>query len=128
MRELASLGTSIPGPALAACMTAVLCVKLGNFYGVSWEAQPPADQLIRGLSKDRWEYYLNERLEQDRIILVKLGDDRPVSNWISLVKGLQIDPKKMTSKDTIALITATNAADRNKVKTISQIMFRASVG
>ena len=127
MRELASLGTSIPGPALAACMTAVLCVKLGNFYGESWAAQAPADQVIRGLSKDRWEYYLNERFEQDRIILAKLDDDKPLSNWISLVKNLQINPDNMTSKNTRALITATNAADRRKVQTISQIMFKASV-
>ena len=94
---------------------------------MSWAAQSPADQVIRGLSKDRWEYYLNERFEQDRIILAKLEDDRPLANWISLVKNLQIDPDKMTSKNTRALIAATNAADRKKVQTIFQIMFKASV-
>ncbi len=66
MRELASLGTSIPGPALASCMTAVLCVRLGNFYGRAFAAQPYAIAMIESLSVDRWMYYLNECLEQDR--------------------------------------------------------------
>src|SRR5260370_5865404 len=77
MRELANLGTSIPGPALAVCMTAVLSVKLGNMYGASHAAQPYADQILRGLSQDRWLYYFNERLEQDCVILSELKYDRP---------------------------------------------------
>jgi hypothetical protein len=127
MRELASLGTSIPGPALAVCITAVLCVKLGNFYGTSWAAQAPADYVISVLSKDRWLYYFNERCEEDRLILSKLGDDKPLSNWIALVGGLQIEVEKITNKDTRALIIATNAGNKAKVHTISQHMFKRSV-
>jgi hypothetical protein len=127
MRELASLGTSIPGPALAACITATLCVKLGNPYGTSWAAQPPADQIIAGLSKERWVYYFNERFGEDRLILSKLLYEGPLSNWMVLIKGLQIDPTKITSKDTRALIAATNVGDKAKVQTISQHIFRASV-
>lgn len=126
-RELANLGTSIPGPALAACITAILCVKLGNFYGTSWGAQAPADRVIDGLSKNRWLYYFNERFEQDRLILSKFEHDTPLSNWMILAKGLQIDPAKITSKNTRALFVATNAADKRKVQTISQRIFKASV-
>ena len=35
VRNLAKLGSTIPAPALPACMTALLCVVLGNSYGVS---------------------------------------------------------------------------------------------
>ena len=127
MRELASLGTSIPGPALAACMTAVLCVKLGNFYGVSWGAQPPADQVIQRLSTDRWLYYVNERLESDRIVLSKLSEDKPLANWIKLILAIELDPSKITGKETRALITASNARDATKVRSIADRMFKASV-
>jgi hypothetical protein len=127
MRELASLGTSIPGPALAACMTAVLCVKLGNYYGESWAAQAPADQIISGLSKERWIYYFNERLEDDRLILAKLCDQKPLANWITLIRGLELDPAKVTSKEPKALLVATNNNAKDKVHSIVQRMFKKSV-
>lgn len=127
MRELASLGTSIPGPALAACMTAVLCVRLGNFYGTSFAAQEPANQIIQRLSKDRWLFYVNERLEGDRIILAKLIDDRPRKNWIQLMQQVRLDPEQINSRDARALIKATNGNEQLKVTTIAQRMFKASV-
>ena len=124
MRELASLGTSIPGPALAACMTAVLCVKLGNYY---LGGPVPADQVIQRLSKDRWLYYVNERLESDRIVLSKLSEDKPLANWISLILAIDLEPAKITGKETRALITASNAQDATKVRSIANRMFKASV-
>jgi hypothetical protein len=127
MRELASLGTSIPGPALAPCITAVLCVKLGNFYGTSWAAQPPADQVLNGLSNDRWLYYFNERFQEDRVILSKLQYDKPLSNWIALFGTLQLEPTKITSRAVRLLIVATNKGDKGRVHTISQQLFQASV-
>src|SRR5208282_5698981 len=97
------------------------------YYGTSWAAQAPADELIRGLSKDRWLYYLNERFEEDRIILFKLQDDKPLSNWMTLIGGLQIDPNTITGKNTRALIAATNTGDRRRIQTISQSIFKTSV-
>jgi hypothetical protein len=127
MRELASLGTSIPSPALAACITAVLCVKLGNAYGTSFNAQHFADQVLAGISKDRWLYYLNGRLEQDRTILAKLTVDRPLDNWMSLVGELEIEPEGVTSKDVSALIAATNAGNKARVRTIAQRMYLSAL-
>ncbi len=127
MRELASLGTSIPGPALAACITAVLCVKIGNYYGVSFAAQVPADQVLQRLSSDRWIYYINERLENDRTILSKLSDHRLLDRWIDLVRPLSLDASKITSREGRALINATNAGDRDKAKRIAQSMLHTSI-
>jgi hypothetical protein len=127
MKELASLGTSIPGPALAPCMTAVLCVKLGNYYGTAWAAQPYANQVIKGLSKDRWYYYFDERLEDDRFILSKLQEEKPLANWVALVSSLQLDPSAIKNKNPKALLRATNSSDRVKLKGIVKEMLAASV-
>jgi hypothetical protein len=127
MRELASLGTSIPGPALAACITAVLCVKLGNVYGTSWAAQAPADEIIQRLSKDRWIYYVNERLESDRIILSKLSESGPCANWIELFIALDIENSNFVGQRIKALVNATQKRDGVSVKSLALRMFTASV-
>lgn len=127
MRELASLGTSIPGPALAICITAALCVRLGNVYGRSWGAQESANQVIATLSRDRWIYYFNERLENDRLILSKLTDRQPLKNWISLIKDLTIDPANIAKKLTRDLIKAALSGDESKSQEIAYKMLKASV-
>jgi hypothetical protein len=127
MRELASLGTSIPGPALAACITAVLCVKLGNPYGRSTAAQAPADQLISGLSRERWAYYFNERLEEDRIVLSKLQYDFPAQNFIALIQSLQIDTSIVTSGATQALIAAAAAGAKPRVQSLGRALLTKSL-
>lgn len=127
MRELASLGTSIPGPALAVCLTAVLCVKLGNTYGTSWEAQQPADQLIRNLSKDRWLYYFNERLASDRLILSKIQYSRPLQNWIELVGSLDLEVAKIVDREARDLVQASIGGLDGKAKSIAKRMFVASI-
>jgi hypothetical protein len=104
-----------------------LCVKLGNSYGTAWAAQEPADQIIDRLSVDRWTYYVNERLESDRIILAKLNQTKPLSQWLKLMQNIGLDQAKITSKDARALIKATNENDTTKVATIAQRMFKASV-
>lgn len=128
MRELASLGTSIPGPALATCMTAVLCVKIGNPYGVSNAAQPPAEQIIAGLSSDRWLYYFNERLEGDRLILSELRHDKPAKRWVQLIMSLGVDQSRLTNKDAKAIFVASIRQDYSKVQTIASAMLQKSIG
>lgn len=128
MRELASLGTSIPGPALAGCITATLCVKLGNSYGASWAAQSSADQILSGISVDRWKYYIEGRLEYEPIILSKLARrGEPLDRWITLIKDLQLDPNEFTNKNIRQLIVATNAGKPERVQTIADAMLRAAV-
>lgn len=127
MKELASLGTSIPSPALAKCVTAVLCVKLGNSYGASWEAQSPAEQMIRGISKDRWVFYLDGRLDQDRIILPKLTGGDPRKRWISLVKSLGIKGSDLKNRSVRPLIDATISGNLVKVGEIADKLYRAAL-
>ena len=127
MHELAKLETSIPGPALAACVTAMLCIKLGNSYGISWAAQPPADEVAKSLSKDRRIYYLNGRLSDDWIILAKLAQQLLANRRIDLLRPLKIDPVDLTKKEIRSLLDATNVGDKIKVTGIAQKLFNTSL-
>jgi hypothetical protein len=120
MRELANLGTSIPGPALAQCISAALCVKLGNQYGVCWAAQEAANTVLNALSLERLAYYFDERLENDELILNKLMQGgKTLQNWIGWVSGLDIDPKALTSKEIKPLIAETKAKNGGAVARIA---------
>ncbi len=85
-KYLAQMGNSIPAPAFGNCMTAVLACKLGNNYGISWDAQTYLDEMLQTVSKDRWSYYLSSVLPYDRVILYKLCVDITVDRWIELVE------------------------------------------
>lgn len=128
MRELASLGTSIPGPALATCMTAILCVRLGNRYGRSSSAQSYAKTLVEGISPDRWLHYLDGRLENDRRILYKLDEDKPQTHWISLIQSLDIDVKDLKSLSIKKLIEATIIGNKIRINAIVKTMYSKSIG
>jgi hypothetical protein len=128
MAELASLGTSIPGPALAKCMTAVLCVKLGNSYGVSHAAQSYANEVLKGISADRWLYYLNGRLGEDLVVLSELHAEKPTKNWLALVRPLKIREQDVHGSRIRELIRATNKNDIAKVQSAAMTMYRTAVG
>lgn len=97
MNILASLGTTIPIPAFASCMTATLSIKLGNCYGETWAAQAGADRILKGLSKDRWALYLSQFLSSDNRILEKLTETKPRTRWIQLIDSYDL------KKDDLAL-------------------------
>jgi hypothetical protein len=82
--NLERLGTVIPAPALGTCITALLCVYLGNSYGTCWAAVPIAEKMLKKLTADRWVYYLDKILPGDLRIIDKLQHDRPQQNWFKL--------------------------------------------
>lgn len=90
-KYLAQMGNSIPAPAFGNCMTAVLACKLGNSYGISWDAQTYLDEILQTVSKDRWSYYLSSVLPYDRVILYKLWGDITADRWIELVEKYGLD-------------------------------------
>ncbi|MDG4905197.1 hypothetical protein P9228_01900 [Mesorhizobium sp. WSM4898] len=119
MRELANLGTSIPGPAVAQCVTAALCVKIGNQYGVSWSAQPYADQVINGISADRWKFYLDGRLSEDKLILVKLLNDVMIDRWIDVFSDINLSSISLEQADVGLLVVATYEGKKARVKSLA---------
>jgi hypothetical protein len=122
MRELADLGTSIPNPALAICVTAALCVKLGNPWGIAWNAQTAANEVLQNISQERWLYYLDGCLERDLVILPKLTSGAPQKRWIEFVPTLKLDPARLKSRKVRSLLSATNAGHVSKVTDLARQM------
>lgn len=73
VRLLETLGSSIPGPAFHKVMTALLLVRIGNRYGVSGEAQEPANRMLEKTVSDRWKYFIEKCLPVDQILLEELS-------------------------------------------------------
>ena len=84
-KYLSQMGSSIPAPAFGSCMTSVLACKLGNRYGISWDAQKYLDAILKTVSKDRWTYYLDNVLPNDDIVLYKLTENAMAERWIEIV-------------------------------------------
>ncbi len=106
MATLAKLGTSIPGPALADCFTAVLCVKLGNRYGVSNAAQAQADQFLKLFRPTQWEGYFNKLLPSDSRILEKLAfDELPIDRWLALLRELDLESMTIDQRVTKLILS-----------------------
>jgi hypothetical protein len=120
VKKLASLGTIIPSPAIATCVSALLSVVLGNEYGYSWEAAPEATKLLKKLSEDRWLFYTNNVMHHDVRILRKLQLRKPYSNWVSLVKTLKLESLSPSNKDIASLIQKSESNNHSTVEKISQ--------
>ena len=115
METLAQLGSSVPGPALADCLTAALCVRLGNRYGYSRAAQAAAERFLKLFHPPQWEYYLNKVLTGDRHVLAKLAyEDKPLERWQELVAEFNLDNLNLDAR--IAKMVAADPAKRNQIK------------
>jgi hypothetical protein len=118
METLARLGSSVPGPALADCFTAALCVRLGNRYGVSRAAQPAAERFLRLFRPSQWQYYVNKVLTGDRRVLEKLAyDDAPLERWQELVSEYSLADLKLEPR--IAKMVTADKTMRAEIKTIA---------
>ena len=112
IQALSRLGSTIPWPAFPICMSAILAVKLGNRYGVSHAAIPTADELLKRLTKNQWEYYLNECLPGDELVLQKLSwYEKPRGSWIALVEQFQLPVKVDKSPQVTKLLAASHVPD-----------------
>ncbi|MDQ0045391.1 hypothetical protein [Variovorax boronicumulans] len=121
IQALSRLGSTIPWPAFPICMSAILAVKLGNSYGTSHAAIPIADELLKRLTKNQWEYYLNECLPGDELVLQKLSwYDKPRSRWIALVAQFQLPLKADKSPLVTKLLAASHKAEEQSTSTAAK--------
>lgn len=88
VNTLSRMGSVIPIPAFSICMTAILCVKLGNSYGVSDAAQPSANSILKNITRERWIYFFNECLQTNERLLYKLTMQTTSQRWINLIQNL----------------------------------------
>lgn len=126
--QLERLGTVIPAPAVGPCISALLCVRLGNFYGVSWSAWPVADRILKRQSVDRWKYYLEKVLPSETRILEKLLDAKPRAQWLSLVADVIDDGLALEHRGVKTLIEATMAKDDKRTAGAADRLISAYYG
>ncbi len=102
IENLRRLGTKFPQPALNTCVKAVLLVKLGNTYGVSWDAQDTADKLLDQLTIDDWKKYLMTGLPQDEEILCVLDgqykEKALILRWEKIVQKYKLNEIDVSDK------------------------------
>lgn len=128
VRKLAKLGTTIPVPALPACITALLCVTLGNYYGVSRGAVAKAKTMLKKISSDRWAYYFNNVFPSDTRILNKLDDEKPRTNWIRISNNLNFVDIEINNKVVDTLINASFEQKENKIKKLANKLLKIYYG
>lgn len=123
---LYNMGSVIPTPAFPVCITAILCVKLGNNYGVSNAAQGPVNEMIKSISQDRWIYFFKECLQSNNRILYKLMQEKPLERWLALFPATFIDRVlvEVQEKDLINLLKFMKENNGDKVMRLSGQMYR----
>ena len=104
VKKLASLGSIIPPPAIASCVSALLSVVLGNIYGRSWTAAPDAEKLLNNLGEERWTFYINNVLPQDTRTLTNIQNQKPFGNWADLVLNFSFNKLEIKDKKISLLI------------------------
>ena len=116
--HLERMGTVIPAPAIGPCITALLCVRLGNSYGTSWAAWPTADKLLKAQAPDRWIYYLDKILPGETRILDKLLDSQPQEQWITLAQATFNTDMDFKEKLVSELVSASLAKENKRIASV----------
>jgi len=124
--SLYNMGSVIPTPAFPISITAILCVKLGNSYGVSTSAQGIVNEMLKNITLDRWIYFFKECLQYNDRLLFKLMDYRPLDRWLDLFPGNLIDTAllEIQDKDLINLLKFTKENSRYKLMRLAGQMYR----
>ncbi|HEV2221816.1 MAG TPA: hypothetical protein VGR84_02330 [Candidatus Acidoferrales bacterium] len=113
-KALAEMGSTIPRPAFPLCMTAILSVRLGNPYGICYEAQSYVNSILRTLNPERWLFYLDKCLRTDERILEKISNDKPFRRWVGLVTEFDLTAiaQDLRDKDVKLLLQESKDADK----------------
>lgn len=127
VNALVKLGSTIPWPAFPICMSALMAVCLGNRYGYTLDAQSDVDSLFKRLTSNQWEYYLNECLPNDQLILSKIAwYDKPVDRWAEIVGKYDLDDRTIKNRDVNKLIKASAESKTSQIKSIASTIFNKS--
>ncbi|RWY49314.1 hypothetical protein [Mucilaginibacter gilvus] len=126
VNTLLRMGSVIPSPAFQVCVTAVLCVRLGNSYGVSNAAQDGANAILKNITTDRWIYFFNECIQSNEILLYKLMQYRPTSIWLTVFasKFLGRISSELKNKDIINLVKFTNEKKIDRINNLADAMYQ----
>lgn len=118
MRDLVMLGTVIPAAAFYDCASAIMCIYLGNPYGVSWSAVSLADEMFDSFSVDRWRQYFSQCFSSDVRVINKLAFERPRQRFITLVEKYKLFSLNTDGK-VQRLLKAASEKDAQKVGSLA---------
>ena len=128
IKNLERLGSIIPTPAFAACASAILAIKLGNSYGVSFTAGPIAERMLQSFPQDRWQYYLNQCLPGDIRILNKFVSSGPRKQWIGVVARYKLSELMIKNRSVEELVTAAKVKDEEGIEKAQRKLSQAYYG
>lgn len=127
VNNLYRMGTVIPISVFAKCITAVLCVKLGNSYGWSYGAENAATSLLDKVSMERWLFYFQECFMYDEKILYKLQQCSIALRWINVMKCYDLISLKdqVVNPDVQKLIVATYGGNHEAVMRYAERLYKS---
>lgn len=100
IKELASLGTIFPKPAMPRCIKALLLVYMGNLYGRSTGAVPIAEEQLSRLSQDDWMDFLENVLPYDEQLLEALASTgKQREYFVVLIKENDLMKTELSDKE-----------------------------
>ena len=93
VKELASLGTFIPDPAINQCMKAYILVCIGNYYGTSRLAVPIALKELEAITEEKWRAFFDKFLPYDSELISALASisGKPINNFLMLLRELKMN-------------------------------------
>lgn len=122
VRKLASLGSTIPSPALIDCFQAYLAVYLGNGYGVSHVAAQIAEEKLSEISKERWYYYFEKVIQDDDVVLPKIYGATRIGRFKNLLSTVGFIDFKDLPKDNQQLYNSIIENNVQRAQSISQTL------
>ena len=119
------MGSVIPIPEFPVSMTAILCVRIGNRYGVSNAAQGYATEILKKTTQDRWIYFFEECFQSNDRLLYKLLQDNPLNRWIGTFSGGFIDAilPEIKKRDVINILKFTKDKNIEKIRNVAKRMY-----
>jgi hypothetical protein len=121
VRELRALGSTIPIPAFPSCTGAILCVKMGNRYGVCDAAQNDATAILKSFTKERWEYYINECFPSDARLIDKLSYEKPRAKFVLLVSEFDLGKLTLEGRARKVIEAAASMSDSRLISAIDSM-------
>lgn len=106
VNKLASLGTIIPKNAFRICMTAYICVSMGNAYNISIDAERIASNELKKVDNSRFIAYIDKMLCTDEDVLNHINTENQISRLGNLLLLKGIDSDSISNPDIKSLIDA----------------------
>jgi hypothetical protein len=123
-KDLSSLGTIIPKPALEVVINATLLIKMGNSYGISWSTQAYADKILDSIRLEQWRYYLEAQLKSSEYVLSKIHcDDEKTDRWIAVVEKYSLNTLGVTNPLIQSLLDKSISKKRKEVASIAHKLY-----